>query len=541
MATVPTDASGPLAPDGTAAGVAGAAMAVPTRYAWYALLLLTAANTFNYIDRKILSILAEAIKADLGIDDAQIGFLFGTVFAALYAIFGLPMGRLADRWSRTRLMALGLTLWSGMTALSGFASNFFALSLARVGVSAGEAVANPCSHSLIADYFPAHRRATAYATYLTGSFVGMGLSLAIGGVVMHSWPSFAAQFGLEWLRPWQAAFLICGLPGLILAVLISRMREPARGALDGLPTRPAVGRPWRALILDIASVLPPFSFLRLARMSARAVRINLAGAALIVLIAWAMLRLTGDVEQWVASALAAYAVMSFAQAIHHSDRPLFRLTFGSRAFQLLAAGMAVIACINTALLFWAPPHMLRRFGLSEAEAGLTLGLIIAGATAVGVVGGGMIVDRVRRRDVRAAVWAALFGLLAPAPMAAIMYLAEDVALFYVGLIGFCLVQNSWSGGAAAILQDLVLPRMRATGSASFSMLMIVASLSLGPYAAGKISAVSGSLPVGALSLYALAPIGLFLLLGAARLLPKAVANKVELAAEAQAEQDALPA
>ncbi|MCK9543094.1 MAG: MFS transporter [Novosphingobium sp.] len=534
MATASKDASSAVAP---ARIVGQASTAAPTRYAWYVLLLLTAANTFNYIDRKILSILAEAIKADLGIDDAQIGFLFGTVFAALYAIFGLPIGRLADNWSRTRLMALGLTLWSGMTALSGFAGNFLHLSLARVGVSAGEAVANPCSHSLIADYFPAHRRATAYATYLTGSFVGMGLSLAIGGVVMQGWPSFAADVGLQWLRPWQAAFLICGLPGLVLALLVFRMVEPQRGALDGLPARPTVAKPWRALPVDIASVLPPFSFARMARMSPRALRINLIGAALLSFTAWFMLRLTGDVEQWIASALAAYAIMSFAQAIHHGDLPLFRLTFGSRAFQLLAAGMAVTACINTALLFWAPPHMLRHFGLSEAQAGLTLGLIIAGSTAVGVIGGGMIVDRIRRRDVRAAIWAAFFGLLGPAPMAAMMFLADDLGSFYIGLIGFCLLQNSWSGGAAAILQELVLPRMRATGSASFSMLIIVASLSLGPYAAGKISTLTGSLSTGALSLYVLAPVGVLLLWAAARRLPDAVAGKVARAEAAQAEMD----
>ena len=141
-------------------------------YAWYALILFVIVYIFNFIDRQIVSILAESIKADLDLDDAQIGFLYGTAFAVFYALFGIPLGRLADSWYRGRLMAIGLALWSSMTALSGFSQNFAMLAAARVGVGIGEASASPAAYSMIADYFPTERRATALSIYSSGLYLG---------------------------------------------------------------------------------------------------------------------------------------------------------------------------------------------------------------------------------------------------------------------------------------------------------------------------------------------------------------------------------
>ena len=114
-------------------------------YSWYALGVLSIVYLLNFVDRQILSILANDIKADLGLDDAQLGFLYGTAFAIFYALFGIPLGRLADTWNRTRLLAIGLALWSGMTALSGFAKNAATITVARIGVGVGEATSAPCS------------------------------------------------------------------------------------------------------------------------------------------------------------------------------------------------------------------------------------------------------------------------------------------------------------------------------------------------------------------------------------------------------------
>jgi MFS family permease len=133
------------------------------RYAKYVLAVLVVVYIFNFIDRQILSILAEEIKADLGISDADIGFLYGTAFAVFYAVFGIPLGRLADVWTRKSLISIGLGFWSLMTALSGTARSFVALAGYRFGVGIGEPSATPAAFSMLSDYFPPNRRATVLA------------------------------------------------------------------------------------------------------------------------------------------------------------------------------------------------------------------------------------------------------------------------------------------------------------------------------------------------------------------------------------------
>ena len=134
-------------------------------YSWYVLSVLVVVYILNFIDRQIISILAVDIKADLGLTDSDMGFLGGAAFAVFYALFGIPLGRLADNWSRVKLLSIGLTLWSAMTALSGFAYDRMTLTLARMGVGVGEATASPTAYSLISDYFPKRQKATALAIY----------------------------------------------------------------------------------------------------------------------------------------------------------------------------------------------------------------------------------------------------------------------------------------------------------------------------------------------------------------------------------------
>src|SRR5687767_310555 len=227
-------------------GIAREAEKAPA-YSWYALGVLFAVYLLNFVDRQILSILANDIKADLDLTDAELGFLYGTAFAIFYALFGIPLGRLADSWSRTRLLALGLALWSCMTALSGFARNGAALAAARVGVGVGEATASPCAYSLISDLFPQRLRGTALGIYSGGLFVGSGLSLLIGGIVVENWNRAWPAGGPLGLVGWQAAFLAVGLPGLLLALGVLSLREPARGALEGIPSADHP-RPWRSFL-----------------------------------------------------------------------------------------------------------------------------------------------------------------------------------------------------------------------------------------------------------------------------------------------------
>ena len=143
------------------------------RYAHYVLVVLVIVYVFNFIDRNILSILAEDIKADLGVTDAQMGFLYGTVFAVFYAVFGIPLARFADVWVRRSLISLGLLFWSAMTALSGLARSFPMLATFRIGVGIGEASASPAAYSMLSDYYPPKLRATVLAIYSSGVYLSL--------------------------------------------------------------------------------------------------------------------------------------------------------------------------------------------------------------------------------------------------------------------------------------------------------------------------------------------------------------------------------
>lgn len=187
----------------------------------YALSALVVVYTFNFIDRQILSILLEPIKADLGLSDTALGMLTGFAFALFYATLGIPIARYADRSNRRNLISVALTIWSAMTAFSGLAQNFWHLLIARVGVGVGEAGCSPPAHSMIADYFPTENRATALGVYSLGIPFGILFGFLAGG----------------WLNEffgWRVAFFVVGIPGLLLAILIRfTLREPSRGMAEG--------------------------------------------------------------------------------------------------------------------------------------------------------------------------------------------------------------------------------------------------------------------------------------------------------------------
>ena len=187
----------------------------------YTLGVLVVVYTFNFIDRQILSILIQPIKIDLGVSDFQMGLLSGTAFAIFYATLGMPLALVADRWNRRNLIGLSLAVWSGMTALSGLAMNFWQLAVARIGVGIGEAGCSPSAHSMLADLYPAKERATALGIYALGIPIGIMFGMFAGGAI-------ADAFG------WRMAFFVVGLPGLLLsAVVFLTVKEPPRGHADG--------------------------------------------------------------------------------------------------------------------------------------------------------------------------------------------------------------------------------------------------------------------------------------------------------------------
>jgi MFS family permease len=200
------------------------------REAWYATVVLMVAYTLSYVDRQILSMLVEPIKRDLQVTDTQIGLLQGFAFAVFYTLVGIPMGRLADRGDRRRIIAWGIFFWSLATALCGLAKTYGQLFLARVGVGVGEAALGPAAYSTIADSFPPEKRGRALGLYSMGVYLGIGLAAIIGGAVVGA---LAARPPLQLpllgeLAAWHATFLIVGVPGLLVALWAATLREPPR-------------------------------------------------------------------------------------------------------------------------------------------------------------------------------------------------------------------------------------------------------------------------------------------------------------------------
>lgn len=207
-----------------------AASTADTRYAWYVVFVLMLCFTMAYIDRQILSLLVGPIKQDLGISDTVVGLLQGFAFAMFFAVMGLPFGRMVDTRNRRNILIGAVFFWSLMTAACSFAKSFGSLFLARMGVGVGEAALAPAALSVISDYFPKERLATALSVYSMGVFIGSGLALVVGGMVIDA---VATQPDVHLpvvgqIASWRAAFIIVGLPGILLALVLGTVREPRR-------------------------------------------------------------------------------------------------------------------------------------------------------------------------------------------------------------------------------------------------------------------------------------------------------------------------
>lgn len=459
------------------------------RYSKYVLGVLLVVYVFNFIDRQIVSILAEEIKADLGISDAEIGFLYGTAFAVFYAVFGIPLGKLADTWTRKSLISIGLGFWSLMTALSGTATSFGTLAAYRFGVGVGEASASPAAYSMLSDYFSPRVRATVLAIYSSGVYIGAGIGLFLGGYIVGAWqdafPDPAlAPFGLQ---GWQAAFLAVGAPGLLVAAWVWTLREPVRGVSEGLVAEPEP-HPFRETLRSLCSVLPPFTLYNLMRLGgARAVARNLAAALLIVAAAYGINRVMPSTIQWTALGVGVYAAVSWVHALRLGDPETFTMMFRSKAFVLATTGFSCIAFVTYGVGFWGPPFMLRVHGVELAEAGLVLGLGAAIGGWLGVTVGGILADRLKARSGNARLWIAVLAAVLSVPSGLLFLMTENPWIAYFASFLFSTTSPMWLGGAASTVNDLVMPRMRATASAYYIMMLTFIGLALGPFMIGQIS------------------------------------------------------
>ncbi len=199
-------------------------------YAWYVVGVLTLAYIVSYIDRQILTLMIEPIRHDLGISDTQVSLLTGLAFVLLFAVASIPIGRMADHRNRRLIITVGIIFWSMMTAACGLARNFSQLFMARAGVGVGEATLTPAAYSMISDYFPPQRLGRAIGIYMAGVPVGSGFALLAGAAVI-SLVSRIPQLELPFIgviSSWQLAFLIVGLPGILIAALMITVKEPFR-------------------------------------------------------------------------------------------------------------------------------------------------------------------------------------------------------------------------------------------------------------------------------------------------------------------------
>jgi MFS family permease len=368
-------------------------------YANYVLGLLLVVYVMNFVDRQILSILLDPIKQDLGVSDTAMGVLTGFAFAFFYTFAGIPIARAADRGSRRTVIALGLGLWSAMTAASGLAQTFWQLAAARTLVGVGEAAGTPASQSLLADYFPPERRAAAFGFFANGIYLGTMLAFLLGG-----W--LATHFD------WRTAFLLVGLPGIPLAILVrASVRELPRGASEA----------------------------------------------------------PGGDESVVAA------------------REVLRLLLARRTFVYLVVSGSLLALPGYAMLTWGPAFLGRVHGMDRLAIGTALGVLIGVTGSAGAWLGGILADRLGRRDPRWNLRFPALATLASVPFAVGFLHLPGVGPALASFAVFYLCLNTYVGPTWSAVQGLVKLRMRATATALFLFVLNLVGLGMGPLVVGGLN------------------------------------------------------
>lgn len=385
-------------------------------YRAYVLFALVTVYTFNFIDRVVITIIQEDIRADFGLTDTQLGLLGGPAFALLYTFLGIPIARLAEKHNRTTILSVCIGLWSAMTALCGLATNYVQLLAARIGVSIGEAGGTPPSQSIIGDYFPPESRATASSIYSLGVPIGSMLAAIGGGFI-------AAYFG------WQSAFLMLGLPGLALAILVKlTIKEPPR--TTAAAEAPTFGAGFKALAGKA-------SFWHVA-----------LGAA--------------------AASFTGYGVGQFTNSFFirsHADE------------------LEALSPLAGMLLFGDPnaetPVIFR--------ASMITGLLVGLCGGFGAAVSGIISDKIGHRHPNALVWLPAVAFILTAPLNIIGYMTPSLPLAVVLLGGALLFQYFYLGSMYAVAQGVVHPRMRATSVAILLFVVNLIGYGLGPPVVGALS------------------------------------------------------
>lgn len=501
--------------------------------AWYALVVVGLTQTMSLLDRQILAILAPAIKADLKIGDAEMGLLFGTVFALFYALFSLPLGRLADGWTRTKLLAICLIFWSAATGLAGLASSFAMLLLSRLGVGIGEAATQPAGTSLVYDYWPKHRRGFVMAVMASAIALGIGGSLILGGVAAGWWDN---AYPASSLRGWQFAFLVAAAPGFVVAGLLWFLPEPARGLMDGIAT-PSDPHPFRASAQVLGSVVPGFNWLSLSRFKAAPTiwRTNIlwlfgiiAAMAVLVTITsrlsprppldFGAVAINPHLLQWLVIGFGLFVLVNFMQNMKITDSEAHRVITRSPALLMVMLVGSLQGVINYGMMAFNPSFLIKQYGLTMGEAALQFGFVSAGMGIIGPLIWGPLSDRLNLRFPGSGrAYVALFAMGVSPLMSFWVYFAPDAGGFYLRFIGYSLILTGWLPPLYAIMYDQVLPRMRGVTTSCYLLASTIIGLGCGPYIVGMLSDATGNLRTAMLCVNAAAiPIVILMLLVARR-------------------------
>lgn len=416
-----------MPPAATPAAPAPAADGQPAYTPFYrnsVLWLLVLAYTFNFVDRTIISTIGQAIKVDLKLTDTQLGWLGGLAFALLYTTLGIPIARLAERWNRVNIITIAIVVWSGFTALCGTATSFLQLLLFRVGVGVGEAGLSPPAHSLISDYFEPRKRATALSIYSFGIPLGTMFGAMAGGMIAEH-------------LSWQAAFMVVGLPGVMVAIAIKVfIKEPPRGWSD------------RQVAADEAAAAgiaaePPGALGREA---------SEAGA-----------------PDEAPADLKPPSILAVARRL-----------FGSWGMFHMVAGITMASFAGYGTGNYAPAYFIREFGLGLGVVGMMIGLVAGLSNGAGTLLGGFLTDWASKKSVR---WYALvpaIGLIAATPIYIFAYTRESWQLAIAVLLIPGVLHYTYLGPTFGVVQNVMDTRMRATAVAVLFFVLNLIALGFGP-------------------------------------------------------------
>ena len=360
-------------------------------------------------------------------------------------------------------------------------------------------------------------------------------------MIVDGWNNAYPDGGPFDLAGWQVAFIAVGLPGLLLALWVMTLKEPKRGAIDGLesPEDPA---PFKGFVAELFTVIPPFTLVGAARRGAGALAINVIVFAFFMTLAVLLtdwldsgegMLISAITDQWLLLAIGYYAVFCWATSLRERDPATFSLTWGSPAFLSTILGYGSVAFMAYASAYWTAPYAERVFEIDKGSLGFWIGGPSAVAGFLGVTIGGRVADILFEKHPAGRLFVLLFGLVSPIPVAIWLFTTNDLTTFFILAFFAQLLTSSALGAAAATSQALVLPRMRGTATATFFLATTLVGLALGPYLAGYVSATNdGDLSKGVLSTLWIAPIGLILVLASIKLVPAASASLIERARQA---------